>query len=899
MHALSRPRWAIGPFRSSPATWLLGLFTLTLLWDLAGLDMAVMRAIGTLQGFALQDNWMLSRVLHSGLRQAMTGFWLLLCAWACWPGLRMPRRERWTVVALATLSLLAVNLVKNHSLTSCPWDLEAFGGPARWVSHWAWGVADGGPGRCFPGGHASSGFAFIALCLPWLVAPQGTRRRRAIGLRWLAAVLFVGLIAGGVQTLRGAHFPSHTLWTLLISAAVSLAGWRLAQPWLAGPAPTVARLDPPLVEVDHPLRLPVQILLALRPLFVPMACMLVVLWLSRGGLAWWQADRVSQAGAWPHVWLEGWRFDAVLMGMLWVLPAALTPWMSMHRRSQHGWNLFLRAYGGIALLLVVFMELSTPAFMAQYDSRPNYLFVEYLGYVKEVGGTLIKDYWAHLLTTAVLLPTVGWLYARLTRTKEPRPAATLSVWLALPLSVLLLATLALCARGALGHRPANPATAAVTTDHLVNELPLSSLYTVMYAIYQSRKSEEGGITYAEMPEERVIDIMRRESGLPANAFVDPASPMRHLQTSLHPRERPLNLVIVLEESLGAEFVGRLGGLPLTPNLDRLGDQGIWFDNLYATGTRSVRGIEAVVAGFPPTSAVSTVKLAKSQRDFFTLASFLKPKGYESTFFYGGESHFDNMRSYFMGNGFDRVVEQKDMPASAFIGTWGASDGDLFDRAHQHFSQQPADKPFFALVFSSSNHAPFEFPDGGFELHEQPKNTVNNAVKYADHALGRFFEKAKKSSYWDNTLFLVVADHNSRVYGPSVIPIERFHIPGLILGGAIGSPERIRTVASQIDLAPTLISMMGLSGEMPLTGRDLSDPAQRARPGRAIMQFDKIQAYMEGDRVAVLQPDSPPRLMTYGDGQLKDSAEEHQPALVEKAQAHARYAQWAYQKQWHR
>ncbi|MDP3519933.1 MAG: sulfatase-like hydrolase/transferase, partial [Hydrogenophaga sp.] len=96
-----------------------------------------------------------------------------------------------------------------------------------------------------------------------------------------------------------------------------------------------------------------------------------------------------------------------------------------------------------------------------------------------------------------------------------------------------------------------------------------------------------------------------------------------------------------------------------------------------------------------------MKLAKSQRDFFTLASFLKPHGYESTFFYGGESHFDNMRSYFMGNGFDRVVEQKDMPASAFIGTWGASDGDLFELAHQRFSRQPADKPFFALVFGSS------------------------------------------------------------------------------------------------------------------------------------------------------------------------------------------------------
>jgi phosphoglycerol transferase MdoB-like AlkP superfamily enzyme len=635
----------------------------------------------------------------------------------------------------------------------------------------------------------------------------------------------------------------------------------------------------------------------LRPLLLPILSTLAILWLSRAGMAIWQADRISQAQAWPHIWLQGMRFDAVLLGMIWVFPAAITPWMSLHSATQKIWAHALRWYGGVVLLLVAFMELSTPAFIAQYDSRPNYLFIEYLGYAREVGGTLVKEFWPHLLVAAVALPALTWFYFRLNPPPD-RPVALKRLWHALPLSLVLFAVLALGARGALGHRPANPASVAITTDHLVNELPLSSLYTVIYAVYQSRKSEEGGITYAEMPKERVIEIVRRETGLPGSVFSDTTFPMRHQQTSLHPRARPLNLVIVLEESLGAEFVGRLGGLPLTPNLDRLAEEGIWFENLYATGTRSVRGIEAVVSGFPPTSAVSTVKLAKSQRDFFTVASFLRSKGYESTFFYGGESHFDNMRSYFMGNGFDRVIEQKDMPPGAFVGTWGASDDDLLDVAHRHFLKQPDDKPFFGLIFSSSNHSPFEFPTGGFELHEQPQNTVNNAVKYADYALGAFFAKAKESSYWNNTLFLVVADHNSRVYGPSVIPIERFHVPGLILGGTVGTPETIRTIASQIDLAPTLLSMMGLSGEHPLIGRDLSDPAQRARPGRAIMQFDKIQAYMEGSNVAVLQPERPPRLMTYAQGNLLDSAL-GQPDLVEKAQAHSRYAQWAYQYQWHR
>jgi phosphoglycerol transferase MdoB-like AlkP superfamily enzyme len=627
-----------------------------------------------------------------------------------------------------------------------------------------------------------------------------------------------------------------------------------------------------------------------------MLAVLLVLWLSRLGLAVWLAPRIAEANAWPHLLLQGLRFDGVWLGLVWALPAAITPWVALHPATWRAWVHVLRWYGGAGVLGVVFMELSTPAFIAQYDSRPNYLFVEYLGHVNEVAGTLLKDQWPSLLVAALLLPTVAWLYARWTR---PGPSAVRwKLPQALALSALLFAALALAGRGTLGHRPANPALAAATADHLVNELPLGSAYTLLYALHLSRKNEDGGIAYGHLSRQQVIDTVRTETGLPASAFTDPAVPLRHHQASLHPSPQPRNLVIVLEESLGAEFVGALGGLPLTPNLDRLASEGLWFENLYATGTRSVRGIEAVVAGYPPTSSVSTVKLAKSQRGFFTLASFLKEHGYTSTFFYGGESHFDNMRSFFMGNGFDRVLDQKDMPPDAFVGTWGAADGDVLSSAHRHFLEQPTDQPFFGFIFTSSNHVPFEFPDGGFALHEQPRNTVNNAVKYADHALGRFIEQAKASPYWANTLFLVVADHNARVYGQSLMPVERFHIPGLILGGPIAQPQRIATVASQIDLAPTLISLMGLSGKHPLIGRDLSDPAQQARPGRAILQFDKTQAYLEGDRLVLLQPDQPPRLMHYAQGALTDAAAAD-PTLLHKALAHAQYAPLAYRENLHR
>nr|WP_243833595.1 sulfatase-like hydrolase/transferase [Idiomarina sp. H2] len=162
--------------------------------------------------------------------------------------------------------------------------------------------------------------------------------------------------------------------------------------------------------------------------------------------------------------------------------------------------------------------------------------------------------------------------------------------------------------------------------------------------------------------------------------------------------------------------------------------------------------------------------------------------------------------------------------------------------------------FFTLAFSSSNHEPFEFPDNTIKLHDEPKNTVNNAVKYADYALGEFFRKARQSDYWDNTLFLVVADHDTRVYGDDLIPVNKFHIPGLILGADL-EPRTIKSTASQIDLAPTLLSLAGVSAYLPTVGQDLSR-TDKAPENRAMMQFGDNYGWLEGDTLTVLRVNKP-------------------------------------------
>ncbi|MDF4951762.1 LTA synthase family protein, partial [Vibrio parahaemolyticus] len=244
--------------------------------------------------------------------------------------------------------------------------------------------------------------------------------------------------------------------------------------------------------------------------------------------------------------------------------------------------------------------------------------------------------------------------------------------------------------------------------------------------------------------------------------------------------------------------------------------------------------------------------SKSQTGFFTIADLLKAQGYHTQFIYGGEANFDNMKTFFFGNGFDQIVEEDDYNNPSFVGSWGVSDEDLYNKANEEFERlSKSDKPFFSLVFTSSNHSPYEYPKGKIEPYDSEYMTRKNAVKYSDYALGTFFEKAKKSSYWDDTIFIVIADHDARVSGANLVPVKHFHIPALILGKGI-QPRKDDRIANNIDMPPTLLSLIGVDAKTPMIGRDLTKPLAR-EDERAMMQYDKNFGYLTRDNLVVLSP----------------------------------------------
>jgi phosphoglycerol transferase MdoB-like AlkP superfamily enzyme len=285
-------------------------------------------------------------------------------------------------------------------------------------------------------------------------------------------------------------------------------------------------------------------------------------------------------------------------------------------------------------------------------------------------------------------------------------------------------------------------------------------------------------------------------------------------------------------------------------------EGILFTNLYASGNRTVRGFEGVLSSFPPLPGDSIVKRDHSD-NVESIARVLKRDGYSSIFFYGGRGMFDSMKSYAVNNGWDRFLEHNppfndDFPNPNFATVWGVSDEEVYARAIKEFhALNETGKPFLGTIMSVSNHKPYTYPAGRIQEDPlKPKPSRNKAVKYSDWCLGQFFQAAKKEAFWTNTVFVVVADHGARVYGSQSIPIFSYEIPLVILGpAAVKSPTRVGQLGCSLDVAPTVLGLIGRPYETMFFGRDLLK--EQPTEGRVFINHNRDVGIMEKQRLAVL------------------------------------------------
>ena len=635
----------------------------------------------------------------------------------------------------------------------------------------------------------------------------------------------------------------------------------------------------------------------LKPLLRFTIILISIFITSRIALLFWQHSRLNDGDIWPII-SGAIRIDLSSIGYLATIGVFI---LILHVVARPKTELFQRIftlYGSCVVTVVVIVEASTPAFINQYDVRPNRLYIEYLDYPQEVFSMLVHGHLFAMLSTLLLASlTSVYSYRLLCRAFTQPPSLKKASNLPILMAALIICLFA--ARGTLNHRPLNPALVYFSQDSLVNSLVLNSTYSVAFALKNIGNEKSASNLYGTMSRQQIIDTVKKASY--RKQFVAGNIPtLAHNKPFVSGVKK--NLVIILEESLGARFVGELGGLDITPELDKLYQQGWGFDNLYATGTRSVRGIEAITTGFTPSPSRSVVKLSKSQHNFFSLADVLSQEGYKTQFIYGGESHFDNMKSFFLGNGFNDIVDINHIENPQFISSWGVSDEDLFNQADKELTKlSNSTEPFFSLVFTSSNHDPFDIPQGKVSLPKghNPENYKRDlAIKYADYALGKFINKAKTRSYWENTVFLVVADHDVRVFGSEPVPLRSFHIPAVILNSDMKSKRDPRLV-SQIDLPVTLMSLLGIDQATPMLGFDLtkSYPVERA-----MMQYYDNFAYLENDRAVILMPNQQTSYWRYNKQtkiQEKNEQLNVDQTLAEKALAHVLFSNLAYTEQLYR
>lgn len=594
--------------------------------------------------------------------------------------------------------------------------------------------------------------------------------------------------------------------------------------------------------------------------------LLIIAWLTLSrcvltAMSWESLRGLNDAAT---IFGQGWRVDLMSISRLYFLPIIL---FLVSRRLpalvRKPIDIFCVIWMTAVSVGFVFFEVITPTYISEYGTRPERKFFEYLTSPKETMEMLWLGFrWQIFISLAALASSIWFLGRWHYRWIVTAPSWPVNrVALALP---VVLIVMFVAGRGTLEGKPLHPGQVAFANNILLNNLPLNSLFSASYAAYRITDEVNPSDLYGSMPEATVRNIVRNLSEPAANysSFVEVPA-------------KPKNIVIILEESLGARYVSSLGGRDLTPNLERLSKDGWWFEKMYATGTRSVRGIEAVLSGFLPTPGRSVVRLSDSQTKVFTLASLLSAAGYQNGFYYGGRSDFDNMRGFTLSNGFDYVFDEKNLINGSFRSTYGYCDDDVFDAIHDKLSISD-DEPNFILTLTTSNHQPFEIPIDASTVNTEPALTRDNAVRYADAALGRFIDKARRSKYWRDTIFLIVADHDAKVAdfwtkyrSPGaentdlMFPLEGFHVPALFLGSDIPK-NHSSFVASQIDLPTTLLGLANIRAPHPMIGKDLSTVGPEYK-GRAIMQFDEYHAHLADKEIMVFRPDRSISVGTLGPG----------------------------------
>lgn len=549
---------------------------------------------------------------------------------------------------------------------------------------------------------------------------------------------------------------------------------------------------------------------------------------------------------WPGLLLRGVIFDVVVLTWLLALPLA---WAALAPARWRGtrWGLALRPlFFWLNACVLLFLALSEATFWLEFSTRLNFIAVDYLIYTHEVIGNLRESYpvgalFAGISVLALLLTLAVRRSLAAAPLALPRARQRL-VWLGM---ALLLPTAA--------WKVADLEQMEFSTNAYANELAGNGLMTFAAALRRNELDYER--FYATLSDTRVQDLMRElgvERRPVADVLKNPVEDEAFDQRRVPLKRAPRHVVLVTVESLSAQFLGSFGNPEgLTPRLDELARQGLLFTRLYATGTRTVRGLEATSLGTPPIPGQSIVRRPNNEH-LSTLGEVLSLQGFQPFFFYGGYGYFDNMNAYFSGNSY-QVVDRTDIPKSTigFENIWGVGDEFLFDHVLSRLDREAAaGTRFFAHVMTTSNHRPYTYAQGRIDI--PSPGGRRGAVKYTDYSIGHFIDQARSRPWFRETLFIIVADHCASAAGRTKLPVQGYHIPMVMYAPALLNPGRYEHLVSQIDIPPTVLDMLGMAGDDHFFGTSVFEQG-RSFTRRAFISNYQELGYLTEGHLVVLGP----------------------------------------------
>lgn len=533
--------------------------------------------------------------------------------------------------------------------------------------------------------------------------------------------------------------------------------------------------------------------------------------------------------------LTGWAFDVGVLSVLWVI---LGSYLLLFPKKYIGnWLdksiIYFTTY--LTILLLVFTFFAEITFWDEFHARFNFVAVDYLIYTYEVVRNINESYPlvlllpGMLLISLVVIASLHYFQFYKNSFQNQMPVSHRLSYYCISVGIFLLFLFGI-----------HSSDAEWSNNRYVNEINKTGIYS-FFAAFRSNELDYNTfyptISKKEAQKKVAKDLFDLSNSSQKNFWIErKITPTKESNHNNKP-----NVIFVLMESMSADYLETFGNQQhLTPFLDSLATQGMLFKNLYATGTRTVRGMEAIALSIPPTPGSSIVKRPNNQ-NLHTISEVFIEKGYQCQFFYGGDGYFDNMNAFFGGNGFDLYDRGRGSVLSDHIHTkrtlitdeevqfenaWGICDEDIYQKVIQVSNQMhQKNTPFFHFVMTTSNHKPYTYPSQKVII---PSGTNREgAVQYADFALKQLFNEAKKQAWFNQTIFILVADHCAHAAGKDEIDIKNYHIPGIIFGKNIAK-QNIELLCSQIDIFPTLFAQLQWEYTSHFFGKNVLDPSYQPR-----------------------------------------------------------------------